>query len=142
MAKKIDLGFDVAVQVHAHKSSKLHKTGIDAAQGARIAQRYDPDQVVSNQSIGRLVARRLTSVGLTRASIGPAINVMLRGWAGSESSAMIATAASTATQGWHTPTTCTPGPSTCRKVMTWSINSSKPNSPCRKPTSRALCQSV
>jgi len=34
--------------------------------------------------------------------MGPAIKIMLRGWAGSEPSAMTATAASTATQGWHT----------------------------------------
>jgi hypothetical protein len=45
MTKKIDLGFDMAVQVHAHKSSKLQKPGIDAAQGARIAQRHNVDQV-------------------------------------------------------------------------------------------------
>ena len=50
-----------------------------------------------------------------RVSIGPAIRVMLRGCAGWSSSAMIATAASTATQGWHTATICAPGPSTSRK---------------------------
>ena len=45
-----------------------------------------------------------------RQSIGPAISVRLRGVAGWSSSAMSATAASAATQGWQIAIRCAPGP--------------------------------
>ena len=53
----------------------------------------------ANHSIGLLVASVLTPLGLMRQSTGPAIKVKLFGFAGWSSSAMIATAASAATQG-------------------------------------------
>jgi hypothetical protein len=48
----------------------------------------------SNQVIGRSVASRLTVVGFTRVSIGPAIRVIVRGRARCFASDMMATAAS------------------------------------------------
>jgi hypothetical protein len=60
----------------------------------------------SNHSMGLVLASLLTSVGLTRQSTGPAMSVRLWGWAGLSSSAMMAVAASAATQGWHTATQC------------------------------------
>ena len=75
----------------------------------------------SNQSIGLLMARVLTPVGLTRQSTGPAIRVRLSGWAGWSSSAMMAVAASAATQGWQTATTWAPGPMAARKRIMWSM---------------------
>src|SRR3984893_13456276 len=45
MAEKVDLGFDVALKIHAHKSGKLHKSRVDAPQGAGIAQRYNTDKL-------------------------------------------------------------------------------------------------
>ena len=45
MAKEIDLGFDMAIEVHAHKSGKLHKSGVDAPQSISIALGHDTDQV-------------------------------------------------------------------------------------------------
>ena len=63
-----------------------------------------------NHSIDRLVASSLTLVGLTRASMGPAMRVMLRGCAGWRPSAITATAPRTATHGWQTATTCDSGP--------------------------------
>ena len=74
-----------------------------------------------NQSMGRSVARRFTAVGLMRQSTGPAISVRLRGVAGLSSSAMSAVAASAATQGWHTATMWTPGPTASRKAMSCSV---------------------
>src|SRR6516164_5039586 len=46
MVEKIDLRFDVPIQIYAHESGKLHKARIDAAQGARIPQRDDPDEIL------------------------------------------------------------------------------------------------
>ena len=45
MAEEVDLGFNMALKIHAHKSSKLHKSRVDTPQGAGIAQRYDTDQL-------------------------------------------------------------------------------------------------
>ena len=59
----------------------------------------------SNQAIGLPLARRFTSVGLTRTSIGPAISVSVRGVATWFSSDITATAASAGTVGWQTATT-------------------------------------
>ena len=73
-----------------------------------------------NHSIGLQVASSLTLVGLILVSIGPAIRVMLSGWAGLPSAAMVATAASTCTQGWHTAITCMPGPRVSRNRITCS----------------------
>ena len=64
----------------------------------------------SNHSMGRSLASLLTPVGLTRQSTGPAIRVSVRGCAGWSSSAISATAASAATHGWQTATTCTGWP--------------------------------
>ena len=64
-----------------------------------------PIRCFSNHSIGLVVASLLTSVGLIRQSIGPAIRVRLAGVAGCWSSDINATAASAATHGWHTATT-------------------------------------
>ncbi|OQC10047.1 MAG: hypothetical protein BWX79_01366 [Alphaproteobacteria bacterium ADurb.Bin100] len=75
----------------------------------------------SNHSIGLPIARVFTAVGFTRQSTGPAIRVRLSGWAGSSSSAMMAVAASAATQGWQTATTCAPGPMAARKRIMWSM---------------------
>ena len=75
----------------------------------------------SNHSIGRLVARLFTSVGLTLASIGPAISVRLRGTAALPSSAISAVAASADTHGWHTASMCAPGPIVSMKRMTSSV---------------------
>src|SRR6267154_694932 len=36
VAEKIDLGFDMPFEIHAHKSGKLQKTGVDAAQCAGV----------------------------------------------------------------------------------------------------------
>ena len=84
----------------------------------------------SNHSIGLLVASSFTRVGLMRASIGPAIRVMLRGCAGLASAAITATAASAETHGWQTAITCAPGPMNSRKRMMCSVYSSSPNLPC------------
>ena len=65
----------------------------------------------------RFLASSLTLVGLTRVSIGPAISVMERGCAGLPACAITATAASTATQGWHTASTCAPGPIASRNLI-------------------------
>lgn len=59
-----------------------------------------------------------TAVGATRVSIGPPIRVIVRGWHGSLSAAIIATAASVGTQGWHTASTWLAGPSSRRKRIT------------------------
>ncbi|MNT82811.1 hypothetical protein D3C72_2225930 [compost metagenome] len=88
------------------------------------------------------MASALTLVGLTRASMGPAISVRLGGWAGSPSSAMSAAAASAATAGWQIATRCVPPPSVCRKPIRCCTNSSKPKRPASKGMSRGLCQSV
>ena len=77
-----------------------------------------------------------------RVSIGPAIRVSDRGWQGWSSSAISAAAASACTQGWHTATTCAPGPMARRNQIRCSTYSSKPKRPCQMPTSRALAQSV
>src|SRR6266446_7562287 len=45
MAEQVDLGFDVALEIHAHKSGKLHKSRVDTPQGAGIAERYNTDQL-------------------------------------------------------------------------------------------------
>ena len=47
------------------------------------------------------------------------MRVMLRGWAGFLASAITAAAASTWTQGWHTATTCVPGPIFSSHWMMW-----------------------
>ena len=81
-------------------------------------------------------------VGLIRVSIGPAISVMLRGCAALSSSAMSATAASTGTQGWQTPTTCEPGPRLLEEadhVVDIFVEAERPSP---SGTSRTLCQSV
>ena len=52
-------------------------------------------------------AKRLTSVGLTRVSIGPAISVMERGTERSPFASISETAANTGTVGWQTAMTCT-----------------------------------
>ena len=51
------------------------------------------------------MASSLTLVGLMRVSMGPAIKVMLRGWAGLPAWAIREAAVSTCTHGWHTATT-------------------------------------
>ena len=76
---------------------------------------------LANHSIGLLVANVFTPLGFTRQSTGPAMSVRLRGWAGSSSSAMMAVAASAATQGWHTATTWAPGPMACRNWIMCSM---------------------
>ena len=96
----------------------------------------------SNHSIGLVVASLLTSVGLMRQSIGPAISVRLAGVAGCWSSDMIATAARAETQGWHTASRLEFGPIAARNSMMWSVYSSRPKRPADKGTSRTLCQSV
>ena len=101
-----------------------------------------PIRCCSNHSIGLSAASRFTSVGAMRQSIGPAISVMLAGAAGSASSDISATAASTATQGWQIAITCDPGPIARRKSITCSTYSSKPKRPAISGTSRALRQSV
>ena len=58
-----------------------------------------------NQSVPRRSASVLTSVGLTRVSIGPPISTMEWGTQGSSSASMRATAAITGTEGWHTAIT-------------------------------------
>ncbi|MNG40497.1 hypothetical protein D3C84_1290970 [compost metagenome] len=63
----------------------------------------------------------LTIVGLMRQSTGPAIRVRLTGVAGLSSSAIRAVAASAATQGWHTATRLTPGPTASRNWMIWRV---------------------
>ena len=75
----------------------------------------------SNQESGLLVARSLTTVGSTRVSIGPAINVRVRGWQGLPASAITAVAASAATHGWHTAITWVSGPSSSSQRMTYSM---------------------
>ena len=96
----------------------------------------------SNHSIGFAVASRLTSVGLMRQSIGPAIKVRLSGVAGCRSSDISATAASAETLGWQIATTCAPGPIAARKSIRWWVYSSRPKRPASSGTSRTLCQSV
>ena len=64
----------------------------------------------SNHSSGCSVARSLTAVGLTRASIGPAMSTMLLGLAWSPCSDITAVAASTGPHGWQIAITCAPGP--------------------------------
>jgi len=97
---------DVPLDVHAHEGGKLHEARIDFAQAARIAQRARVAiRFCSNHDIGLEVASSFTLVGLTRQSIGPAINVIERGCAGWLVCAMTAAATSVATQGWHTATT-------------------------------------
>jgi hypothetical protein len=115
VGEKVDLGFDVALEIHAHKGGKLHKSRVDAPQGAGIAQRHDTDQLALEPPDGSPSCQPIDLGRVDPVSIGPAINVILRGCAGSVSSAIIATAATTATQGWHTPITWVPGPSTWKK---------------------------
>jgi hypothetical protein len=45
MAEKINLGFDMTIEIHAHESGELKKPRVDAAQGAGIAQRHETDQI-------------------------------------------------------------------------------------------------
>ena len=71
-----------------------------------------------NHSVPRSWASVLTSVGLFRVSIGPPIRVSERGVHGSPRADMMAVAASTGTDGWHTAMTCVSGPSTCSMLAT------------------------
>ena len=96
----------------------------------------------SNHSIGLVLASSFTLVGCCRVSIGPAISVIVRGEARLWSSAMTATAVSTATTGWQTASTCPPGPIASMNWMMCATNSSSPKRPSLSGTSRALCQSV
>ena len=63
-----------------------------------------------NQPMPRCSASSLTTVGLTRVSTGPPASVIDKGAAGSPSSSISATAASTGTEGWQTAKTCTSPP--------------------------------
>ena len=92
--------------------------------------------------MGLEVASSLTLVGEMRVSMGPAMSVMLAGWAGSLRAAMMETAANAATVGWHTATTCEFGPRNCRKSMIWAVKSSRVKAPAASGTSRAFFQSV
>ncbi len=75
----------------------------------------------SNHEIGRLVASVLTTVGSTRVSIGPAINVSVRGVAGLPASDITAVATSAATHGWHTAMTWVSGPSSSSQRIRYSM---------------------
>ena len=122
---------DVALDVHAHEGGELHEARIDPAERAG-----DSGTARARSGSSRTIrsacdlASSFTLVGLTRVSIGPAISVMLRGCAGLPFCAITAAAASTATQGWQTATTCAPGPITSRNWIRWSTYSSKPKRPC------------
>jgi len=96
----------------------------------------------SNHSIGCEVASVLTSVGLIRQSIGPAISTRLAGVAGWLSSDISATAHSAETQGWQMAIRCAPEPIASRNWMTCAVYSSRPKRPAASGTSRTLCQSV
>jgi hypothetical protein len=88
------------------------------------------------------MASLLTSVGLMRQSMGPAISVRLAGVAMWLSSDMSATALSAETQGWQIAIRWLPGPITPRNSIRCSVYSSSPKRPAESGTSRALCQSV
>ena len=75
-------------------------------------------QLRLNQAIPRFSASLLTSVRLTRVSIGPPISVIDRGVCGLLVASMRAMAAITGTEGWQTAMTCTSGPSSCSMPMT------------------------
>ena len=77
-----------------------------------------PITAVSNQLSGLSLARSFTAVGLSRTSMGPAINVIVRGVAGLFALDITETAISVCTQGWHTASTLPPGPISSRKRMT------------------------
>src|SRR5262249_36420177 len=106
---------------HAHERRELHEARIHAAKGAGVAPGTVAIRFCSNHSIGLELASAFTLVGLTRVSIGPAINVMLRGCAALPACAITAVATSTATQGWHTATTWAPGPIASRKRIKCAI---------------------
>ena len=99
MAVKVEMRLAVALHVHGHEGHELHEAGIDAASAPGIARRHAADEVSSNQLIGLLDASSFTLVGLTRVSTGPAMSVMLFGFAGSCACAMTATAATARTVG-------------------------------------------
>ena len=63
-----------------------------------------------NQSVPRFSASVLTTVWLTRVSIGPPARISDSGTAGSPSASIRAVAASTGTDGWQTANTCTSPP--------------------------------
>ena len=73
----------------------------------------------SNQLSGLEWASWLTLVGLTRVSTGPAMSIMLRGWAGLSLGGHDRSGASAAGHGWQTAITWAPGPMNSRKDMTW-----------------------
>src|SRR5581483_11083251 len=109
----------VAVDVHGHEGGELHEAGVDPPPGAGVAGGTRAIRFCSNHSIGLLMASALTLVGLMRVSIGPAISVMLRGWAGLFAWAMTATAVSTCTHGWQTATTCERPPRNSSQPTRW-----------------------
>lgn len=89
----------MAVQIHAHESGDLQEARIHAPHRTGMTPRHGADQRALEPLDAAVVASSLTSVGLTRVSIGPAISVNVRGCAGSPSSAISAVAASAATVG-------------------------------------------
>jgi hypothetical protein len=75
---RLAMRIDMASDVHAHEYGESR---IEAAERARIARRHARQQVLL-QPLDRPGRGKLVDlVGLTRGSIGPAIRVMLRGWA-------------------------------------------------------------
>ena len=103
------------------KADSCTKPGYTRRPAPRKVQGTVWTRFSSNQLSGLLVASSLTAVGLTRQSMGPAISVRLRGWAGWPSCAMSAVADSAATQGWQMAMRCAPGPMRVRNWMRCSV---------------------
>jgi len=81
MAEQVDLGFDVALEIHVIKSGKLHKQyRVGRAAGRRIAQKVDTDKLARETKPEDRPSQPIDLGGLTRVSIraGPSI-VILRG---------------------------------------------------------------
>ncbi len=125
--------------MNAHQ---LQESRIHAAHGARVAQRHGADQVLL-EPLHRLAGREPVDFGRRNAAIDrPRHQRQARGVAGWSSSAISATAASAATQGWQIAIRCVPGPMASQEVHQVLDVLVEAEAAGGIGTSRALCQSV
>ena len=98
VAIEVPVRADVSDRIHGHEAGVLEESWIDPAAPSRVGRRHPIDEIGLEPAQRPLGGEVVDLVGLQRESIGPPINVKLRG-TGSPADDIRAAAASTGTAG-------------------------------------------